>query len=181
MKKLLMIIPLVILFCFTIGCQDKEAMAELEEFKAQAEVETQNKNFVRQFMEDMDKNSGLTNDLLELIADDFKMYIWGSFEPLNKGACHQFIAMLYAAFPDFNHTMEDMIAEGDKVAARCTVRGTHEGEFQGMPPTGNKIEYGALQLWIIKEGKIAELWLQGDILMMMQQLGMELKPKQGQK
>jgi predicted ester cyclase len=53
-----------------------------------------------------------------------------------------------------------------------------KGEFQGIPPTGKKIEYGTLQLWIIKEGKIAVLWLQGDILMMMNQLGMELKPKQ---
>jgi steroid delta-isomerase-like uncharacterized protein len=181
MKKLFLILPLALVLCFTVGCQDKEALAELEEFKAQAEIETQNKNFVRQFMEDMDKNSGLTDDLLELIADDFKMYIWGSFEPLNKEACNQFITMLYAAFPDFTHAMEDMIAEGDKVAARCIVTGTHEGELQGIPPTGNKIKYGALQLWTIKEGKIAELWLQGDILMMMNQLGMELKPKEEDK
>jgi len=161
-----------------VGCQDKEAMAELEAFEAQAEVETQNEKFVHQFMEDMDKNSGLTNELLEVMADDFKWYIWGSFEPLNKEACNQLVAMLYGAFPDFTHTIEDMIAKGDKVAARCTVRGTHEGEFQGIPPTGKKIEYGSLQLWKIKEGKVAELWVQADMLMMMGQLGMELKPRE---
>jgi len=181
MKKLFLILPLALILCFLLGCQDKEAMAELEEFKAQAEIETQNKNFVRQFMEDMDKNSGLTEDLLEHVADDFKWYIWGSFEPLSKKECTQYMAMVYAAFPDFTHGMEDMMAEGEKVAARCTVRGTHQGEFQGIPPTGNKVEYGALQLWIIKDGKIAELRLQGDILMMMNQLGMELKPKEGDK
>ena len=181
MKNLFLIIPLVILLCFAFGCQDKEAMAELEEFKAQAEVEEQNEIFVRQFMEEMDENSGLTNELLELLADDFRWHTWGTFEPLNKEACSQVIAMLYRAFPDFTHTYEDMIAKGDKVASRCIIRGTHEGELQGIPPTGKKIEYGALQLWKIKEGKVAEVWVQADMLMMMQQLGMELMPKEAEK
>jgi len=179
MKKLLMVIPLVLLLCFTFACQDKEAMAELEAMKAQAEVEAQNEIFVRQFMEKMDESSGLTNELLGFLADDYEWHIWGSPEPLNKEACNQLVAMLYGAFPDFNHTIEDMIAKGDKVAARCIIRGTHEGEFQGIPPTGKKIEYGSLQLWKIKEGKVSWLWVQADMLMMMDQLGMELKPKEG--
>ena len=57
MKKLLLVIPLVILLCFTFGCQNKEAMAELEEFKAQAEVEEQNKALVQKLIEEADKRT----------------------------------------------------------------------------------------------------------------------------
>jgi steroid delta-isomerase-like uncharacterized protein len=102
----------------------------------------------------------------------------GITEPLNKEATNQFIAMLYGAFPDFSHTLVDMIAEGDKVAARCIAKGTHEGEFQGIPATGNAIEYGSLQLWKVEDGKISWLWVQSDMFGMMRQLGMELVPKE---
>lgn len=178
MKKLCMILPLSLILCFIVACQDKEAMAELEAMKAQAETEAKNEILVRKFIEEMDKNSGLSDELNELIADDFKWHIWGSFEPLDKEACNQLVAMFYAAFPDFTHTIEDIIAKGDKVAARCIITGTHEGEFQGIPPTGKKTEWGAIQIWKIKDGKIVELWIQADVLMMMGQLGMELKPRE---
>jgi steroid delta-isomerase-like uncharacterized protein len=181
MRKLLFIIPLALILCFMIGCQNKEAMAELEEFKAQAEVEAQNEEFVRHYIEELNKNSGFTNELLELTADDFKWYIWGSIEPLDKEASLQLQAVLYGSFPDLTYTIEDMIAKGDKVVVRCTTRGTHEGEFQGIPPTGKKIEYEGIQIWKIKDGKVVEGRVQADILMMMQQLGMELKPKEEKK
>ena len=177
MKKLFMILPLALILCFMVGCQDKAAMAELEEFKAQAALEEQNALLIRQFMEKMDENDGLTDELLGLLADDFEWHMGGIPEPLNKEASDRFVAMLYSAFPDFNHTLEDMIAKGDKIAARCVARGTHEGEFQGIPPTGNNIEYGSLQLWKIEDGKISRLIIQSDMLGMMQQLGMELTPK----
>jgi len=177
MKKVSLILPLALILCFMVSCQDKEATAELEAMKAQAALEKENVQFVRQFMANMDANASLTEDLLGLIADDFKFHMGGIPEPLNKEATNQFIAMLYSAFPDFSHTLVDMIAEGDKVAARCIAKGTHEGEFQGIPATGNTIEYGSLQLWKIEDGKISWLWVQSDMLGMMQQLGMELKPK----
>jgi steroid delta-isomerase-like uncharacterized protein len=178
MRKLCMILPLALILCFMVGCQDKEAMAELDAMKAQAAIEEQNALLIRQFMEKMDENAGLNDELLGLLADDFEWHMGGIPEPLNKEASEQFVAMLYSGFPDFSHTLEDMIAKGDKVAARCVARGTHEREFQGIPPTGNNIEYGSLELWKIEDGKISRLWIQSDMLGLMQQLGMELKPKE---
>ena len=178
MKKLLMILLLALIICFMVSCQDKDVMAELEEFKAQAALEEQNVQFVRQFMEKMDANAGLTDELLGLMADDFEWHMGGIPKPLNKEATNQFLAMLYSAFPDFNHTLENMIAKDDEVATRSIGRGTHEGEFQGIPPTGNKIEYGSLQIWKIEDGKISWLWMQSDMLGLMQKLGMELKPRE---
>ena len=97
-----------------------------------------------------------------------------------KEASLQFNTVLYGSFPDLTYTIEDIIAKGDKVVVRCTTRGTHEGEFQGIPATGKKIEYGRIQIWKIKDGKVVEGRVQVDILMMMQQLGVDLKPKEEQ-
>ena len=63
MKKLTIILPLALLLCFTVGCQDKEAMAELEEFRAQAEIEEQNKALVRKWYEELDKGNLDKNDI----------------------------------------------------------------------------------------------------------------------
>jgi len=69
MKKLFMILPLALILCFMVGCQDKEAMAELEEFKAQAEVEEQNKDVVRKFLEELDREN--IDNVMELFAPNF--------------------------------------------------------------------------------------------------------------
>ncbi|MGD8536612.1 MAG: nuclear transport factor 2 family protein, partial [Candidatus Aminicenantes bacterium] len=77
MKKLLMILPLAMILCFIVGCQDKAAMAELEEFKAQAVVEEQNKEVVLKWVEEQDK--GNIDVFLDLFAPDFLYY-----EPSNS-------------------------------------------------------------------------------------------------
>jgi len=78
-------------------------------------------------------------------------------------------------FPDFHHEINDMIAEADKVTARVTLTGTHEGEFMGIPPTGNKIEYTAFLTTRFSDKRIVELWGVADMMTLMQQLGMELR------
>ena len=83
----------------------------------------------------------------------------------------QFFTMFRTAFPDLNFTVEDMIAEGDKVVARVTVRGTHQGEFMEMPATGKKIEIEAIDIGRIANGKLTEHWGQTDMMKMMAQLG----------
>ena len=74
-------------------------------------------------------------------------------------------------FGDWNITLEDQIAEGDKVTIRWTSRGTHTGEFQGMPPTGRQMTMTAMTLARIANGKIVEAWTETDTLGMLQQLG----------
>ena len=88
----------------------------------------------------------------------------------------QFFAMARSAFPDFHSTLEDMIAEGDKVVQRFTVRGTHKGEWMGIAPTGKQIEVGGIAIHRLADGKIVEDWASMDMLGMMQQLGVAPPP-----
>lgn len=90
----------------------------------------------------------------------------------------QFVTVVRAAFPDWYATTEDMIAEGDKVVVRFTGRGTHKGEFMGIPATGKQLTMMAIAIHRIAGGKIVENWLQADMLGMMQQLGAVPPPGQ---
>lgn len=79
------------------------------------------------------------------------------------------------SFPDWNEQIEDMIAEGDKVAIRFTSRGTHKGEFEGIPPTGNQVTIAEVAIYRISDGKIAEQWGFPDILGLLRQIGEDPK------
>jgi steroid delta-isomerase-like uncharacterized protein len=79
--------------------------------------------------------------------------------------------MVIAAFPDVTATIDDTIAEGDRVVVRMTMSGTHKGEYQGIPPTGKTAVATEMSVYRISEGKIAEGWDLTDRLGMMQQLG----------
>ena len=94
-----------------------------------------------------------------------------------KGA-KQTITMYLTAFPDLHFTVEDLIAEGDKVVARLTVRGTHQGIFMGIPPTGKKATSTAIDINRIVGGKSVEHWLKMDSLGLLQQLGVIPAPGQ---
>src|SRR5205085_11663780 len=82
-----------------------------------------------------------------------------------------FQAPFFAAFPDVQFTVEDQIAEGDKVVARWTARGTHRGEVMGIAPTGKHVTVTGIAIWRIEEGKMAEMWQNWDALGLLQQLG----------
>jgi steroid delta-isomerase-like uncharacterized protein len=75
------------------------------------------------------------------------------------------------AFPDSRVTIDDMIAEGDQVVTKKTFRGTHEGEFAGIPPTGKTVELQFVDIMRVHNGKIVEHWNCIDQLSFMQQLG----------
>ncbi len=180
MKKLLMIIPLVILLCFTFGCQNKEAMAELEEFKAQAEVEEQNKELIKRMYEVI--NKGDIEAYAEMLAPEYVWYMPSrSTKPISREGTIEFVREARNAFLDCHWSLEDVIAEGDIVLSRFIFRGTHIGEFQGIPATGNKVEMSGFMMTRIENGKCVEDKEEADTLGMMMQLGMELKPKEGEK
>ncbi len=85
----------------------------------------------------------------------------------------QFYSMYLSAFPDQYATVEDVIAEGDKVVTRWTLRGTHRGEMEELgPPTGRQIEIEGLTMHRIEGGKIVEEWERYDNLSVLQQLGL---------
>jgi len=83
----------------------------------------------------------------------------------------QFFSMLYTAFPDFHITVEDLIAEGDKVVARVRVNSTHQGEFMGIPPTGKPVTQTGIDILRLAGGKAVERWGEFDTFGLMQQLG----------
>lgn len=76
-----------------------------------------------------------------------------------------------AVFPDFHNSIEDLIAEGDRVVARLTYRGTHKGELFGIVPTGRQVVYAGVAMFRITGGKIVDGWVLGDTLVLMQQIG----------
>ena len=112
----------------------------------------------------------------EIIASDYVRHMPNGRDIRGREGIRQEVAAFHKAFADLQFSLEDVIAEGDKVAARFTGRGTHKGEFTGIPPTGKVVQYGAIVICRIAKGKIVESWAQEDSLWMMQQLGMELKP-----
>ena len=177
MNKLCMILLLALILCFMVGCQDKEAMAELEAMKAQTEVEEQNKEVVKHFYEEFDK--GNAEIFKELFAPDYAYYSpSNSPKPTSREEIMEFMKTFFEAFPDSIWSIEDLIAAGDKVIVRFIYRGTHEGEFLGVPATGNKVEMGGIVITRIENGIIVEDRDESDMLGFMQQLGMELKPKE---
>jgi steroid delta-isomerase-like uncharacterized protein len=180
MKKLLLILPLALILCFLVGCQDKAAMAELEGFKAQAAVEEQNMELVKGLLEEL--NKGNAEIWKELCAPEFAYYSPSeSPEPMSVDVTIECFQMAFKGFPDINWKIQDLIAKGDKVIFRITETGTHDGEYRGIPATGNKIKVGVISILQFKDGKCVEIREEYDGLGFMQQLGMELKPKEGEK
>jgi steroid delta-isomerase-like uncharacterized protein len=78
---------------------------------------------------------------------------------------------LHRAFPDLHMTVEDLIAEGDKIVARNTITGTHQGEYMGLAPTGRSITYNEIFICRFDGGRIAETWGVVDVLSQLRQLG----------
>jgi steroid delta-isomerase-like uncharacterized protein len=180
MKKLSMILPLALILCFMVGCQDKEAMAELEAMKAQVKVEEQNKALVHNLYEHW--HSRNIDALTEMHAPNAKYNhpsAGATSIPFEKAL--EAMQMYWQAFPDLTLTFEDIIAEGDKVVVRFIGRGTHQGDLGDIPATGVKTEAGGIEIYHLKDGKIVEVWEISDALGLMQQLGMELQPIEGGK
>ena len=90
----------------------------------------------------------------------------------------QLVTMYFSAFPDLHLTIEDQIAEGDKVVTRWTARGTHQGPFMGIPPTGKRAVVTGIAIDRFANGKFVENWNNGDDLGLLQQLGVVPVPGQ---
>lgn len=86
-------------------------------------------------------------------------------------AYKQFLSMHITAFPDLHFTIEDMIAEGDLVVVRYTIRGTHKGDLMGIPPTGKQVTWTGIDIFRFVNGKLVEEWYNGDDLGLLQQIG----------
>ena len=179
MKNPILVASLVLLLCFAFSCQNKAEKAELEKMKARKATEEQNMQLARDFFAAIDRQD--FPKLKELLADDFALSDPGSPVPLNADNLFTGIKDHYTAFPDWHHVIEDVIGEGEKVAVRLIQYGTHKAEYMGIPATGNQVHMAALHIGKIVNGKIKEWLAVEDYLGLMQQLGMELKPKEAEK
>jgi steroid delta-isomerase-like uncharacterized protein len=95
-------------------------------------------------------------------------------------AWRQFTAPFSEAFPDLRLTIQDIAAEGNTVAARVAFHGTHRGELQGIPPTGNEVAFTSMEFNRVVDGKVEEHWVEIDLLGLMQQLGAVPAPGQSE-
>jgi steroid delta-isomerase-like uncharacterized protein len=86
-------------------------------------------------------------------------------------ALKQAMVMLHRAFPDLHVTVEDMIAEDDKVVGRNALTGTHQGDYMGVPPTGKSVTYDEIFIFRFAKGRIAETWGVVDVFSQLKQLG----------
>ena len=139
----------------------------------------ENKAVVRRFFEELLS----TDDLAvadELLSPGFRFYFAGSPDPMDLESYKEFLVARRAAFPDRRFVVEDMIAEGDKVSARFTMRGTHKGEFRGIAPTGKEVTMTGIDIIRLTEGKMVEDRVEVDQLGMMRQLGVVPSPQQAQ-
>lgn len=109
--------------------------------------------------------------LLTYYADDFVDHTAPEGMPAGPAGVKAQYDMFVAAFPDLRIEIKDLVDTGKKVATRVVITGTHEGELMGIPPTGKKVEIGAMGIHSEKGGVCAESWFMMDNMTMMQQLG----------
>jgi steroid delta-isomerase-like uncharacterized protein len=134
----------------------------------------ENKAIVRRFFEE-GPSKGNLSAADELLSTNFAIHVPLPASPGVEGI-NEVITACRAAFEHLNVTVEDMIAEGDTVAARFTARGVHKGSFMGLPATGKLITMTGIEIFRIKDDKIIELWGEANLLGLMQQLGIVSAP-----
>jgi steroid delta-isomerase-like uncharacterized protein len=136
----------------------------------------ENKALARRLIEEA-WNQGNLAVVDELLAHDHVPHhsLIGD-QPPSRELYKQFILRTRTAFPDLHATIEDQIAEGDKVMTRWSVQGTHQGVFRGHSPTGNQMRVTGIVVDRIVDGKAVEGWMEMDTQDQMQQLGLILQP-----
>lgn len=99
--------------------------------------------------------------------------VWHGFtpQPLDNAGYRQAIQVFLGAFPDSRFTVQQLLAEGDRVAAPHQLHGTHNGAFQGIPPTGKPVVVDAIVIFRIVNDKVVETWLNAEIFGLLMQLG----------
>jgi steroid delta-isomerase-like uncharacterized protein len=128
-----------------------------------------NATLVRESFEAL--NAGDTERLLAVVAPDIVIHYAEMPEPLQgRETWQQGFELMKRAFPDLEAHVDDIVAADDKVALRLTLRGTHQGEFQGIPATGRTIGYVSHEFYRVQDGLIAEEWICSDMASLFRQL-----------
>jgi steroid delta-isomerase-like uncharacterized protein len=137
----------------------------------------ENKRHIREWFDALNRGTGL-EVVDDTYAADYVLHDPSLPEPVRGvEGIRAFMSAVVAAFPDAHYTVEDLIAEGDRVVHRCSVRGTHRGDFLGVPPTGNQVAVPFIIVSRFEGDKIAEEWQMLDSLGLMRQLGVIPSPE----
>jgi predicted ester cyclase len=148
-------------------CSERREMSE----------EDENRAVVRRWIETFN-NPYTPQTEVDVLAPGYIAHAPGLPGPLDLEAWSQFTGSFVEAFPDLQLTVEDIFCRGDMVAARVSFRGTHRGEFQGIPPTGKEVAFSSIEIDRMVDGKVAEHWFEMDLLGLMRQLGAIPNPEQ---
>src|ERR671912_1068168 len=138
--------------------------------RSAAVLEEENKAVIRRWIEAFNERN--LEAEADLLAPGYVAHVPAAPGPLEGlEAWRQFTGPFVEAFPDLRLTVEDIMAEGDMVAARVAFDGTHRGEFQGIPPTGKEVAFTSIEVNRVVDGKVEAHWVEIDLLGLMQQLG----------
>jgi C-1 hydroxylase len=131
------------------------------------QVSQENKELVRRWFEALTRHD--VDGVADMVAEDL---IHNSSTNQGRDGVRAELDYWFSAFPDASVSVEDLIAEGDRVVARVTSSGTHGGEFMGSPATGKRISVQEVDIFRIENDKIAEAWSAVDFFGMLTQLGL---------
>lgn len=162
----------LIILAFALAACDAPNSAEMSTDSAQLEAQSQaeqNKAIGRQIFKLL--NERKLDEAFALYAEDYIYHGPGGTELRGRQAIRDLWGIFFVGFPDLQTTVDDMIVEGDKLAVRWRIEGTHTGEFMGIAPTNRRIEIGLNEIFRIENGQSAEAWDQYDMYGLMQQIG----------
>ena len=129
-----------------------------------------NKQVVRQFFELLGRHDTERMEQLLISSTQYSFHPSG-MPHMDWNGHKRLLAAFTRAFPDLRHDVKDMVAEGDKVAVRLNVTGTHKGEFRGIQPSGRKLSLDEMAFLTIIDGRITEGWITSDTMSFMEQIG----------
>jgi len=131
----------------------------------------ENKALVRRWYEEVLNGPNLAV-ADEIVAADLVF----NGQPIGRAGITQAAAWVRSIFPDLHVTVEDVVAEGDRIVTRFTARATHRGEFMGIPPTGKTVTLAGVHVDRVRDGRIAERWETVDLLALLRELGATIAP-----
>jgi len=135
-----------------------------------ADIREENLEVVSGFIEEFKNNTnhGIVD---ELMTPNFIHHLTDPRLPAGRDGIKALGQVIVAAFPDVHASVQDLIADGDKVIERTQTSATHTGEFNGIPPTGKQVGWTEIHIYRLEGGKIAEQWSEIDLLGLLVQLG----------
>jgi predicted ester cyclase len=125
-----------------------------------------NKDLIRRWIKFA--NSGFAGSFNEFISSDYVGHLGTTI--MDRNELERLERQFIEAFPDAHHSIDDLIAEGDRVVLRTTARVTHRGRFESIEPTGRSVEFNGLVIYRVKDGRIAESWGEIDFMRLMREL-----------